>query len=119
MENLHEKPPPTEGRYSALAVASGSASVAKKQPLPPEVLEIMRDVARYQYQKLVAAGWCVTCYRQPAGHTTRCEECRVRHDLLQEKRTRANGGKPWKAGGRGRKPYALAHIKSAAANQIS
>lgn len=72
----------------------------------------MREVARYQYRELVKAGWCITCYRQPAGQTTRCEECRARHDELQEKRNRAAGNKPWRAGGRGRKPRA-AHIKVA------
>lgn len=80
----------------------------KKNPLPEPVLEIMRDVARYQYRKLVEAGWCITCYRKPAGETTRCEDCRARHDELQEVRNRAAGNKPWR-GWRPRQETATPH----------
>lgn len=75
-----------------------------RRPLPPEVKEIMGEVSRLQYRLLVEAGWCVSCYRERAAGTTRCAECNEIASRRAEARARRAGIKPWKAGGRGRKP---------------
>lgn len=88
--------------------ASGAAvrvqRLVSRRPLPQEVKEIMGEANRLQYRLMVEAGWCVSCYRERACGTTRCATCNEIYARRAEARARKQGIKPWKAGGRGRKP---------------
>lgn len=72
--------------------------------MPKEVLDIMREVAKYQYKRLKEAGWCVNCYRKKNNGTVRCDECAEIHARHQESINRKAGNKPWRAGEKGRPP---------------
>lgn len=93
--------PPTDVNASGIGCSDG---LAVSRSLPDEVREIMCECARIQYGMLRDTGWCVTCYRERAVETTRCPECQAKYAAAQERRNRAAGHKPWKAGQRGRPP---------------
>lgn len=78
--------------------------LVSRRPLPTEVKEIMAEANRLQYRLMVEAGWCISCYRERASGTTRCAACNEIAGRRAEARARKQGIKPWKAGGRGRKP---------------
>jgi hypothetical protein len=74
----------------------------KTQQLPDDVKVIMSRVAKFQYNELRAAGWCVSCYRKKAMPLScRCQKCNRTHAEKQREKT---GGGIWREGGRGRPP---------------